>query len=225
MHDVTITATLTSDTPDLTAAARRAEAWFGEPFLHADEDPDAALAPGTARRALDDALDEMEAGHAQPSSRWKVRYGLMLGLERVLTEDLPRTATGTELRRHQVDALAGMLAELIASTQRAEKGTATAAATEPVAEAELDEEPDDDFDAGFVDEGAVEDLPRRRSRGGAPVPLPPSDGFGQDDRGGRLRRGGAAPRHPDPHAPPAPRLAVQARPHDRGLRRPLHRTP
>ena len=42
----------------------------------------------------------------------------MLGLERVLTESPPRTATGTELRRHQVDALAGMLAELIATTQR-----------------------------------------------------------------------------------------------------------
>ena len=121
MHDVTITATLTSDTPErLTAAARRAEAWFGEPFLHPGEDPDVALAAGTARRAaLDDALAEVEAGHAQPSARWKVRYGLMLGLERVLTEDQPRTASGTELRRHQVDALAGMLAELIASTQRA----------------------------------------------------------------------------------------------------------
>jgi superfamily II DNA or RNA helicase len=160
MHDVTITATLTSDTPErLTAAARRAEAWFGEPFLHAGEDPDTALAPGTARRAaLDDALAEIEGGLAQPSSRWKVRYGLMLGLERVLTEDPPRTATGTELRRHQVDALAGMLAELIASTQRAadENGNGNGG-NGAVAEAELEEEPEDDFDAGFVDDGAIED--------------------------------------------------------------------
>src|SRR6187399_2733921 len=120
MHEATTIPTLTSDTSEnLTAAARRAEAWFGEPFLQADEDPLQALAPGTARRAaLDDALDEMDAGLASPSARWKVRYGLMLGLERVLTEDAPRTAAGTELRRHQVDALAGMLAELIASTQR-----------------------------------------------------------------------------------------------------------
>ena len=43
----------------------------------------------------------------------------MLGLERVLTEDPAHTAAGTELRRHQIDALTGMLAELIASTQRA----------------------------------------------------------------------------------------------------------
>ena len=64
MHEATTTPTLTSDTPeDLSAAARRAEAWFGEPFLAPDEDPAAALAPGTARRAaLDDALAEMDAG-------------------------------------------------------------------------------------------------------------------------------------------------------------------
>jgi ribonuclease E len=158
---VTITATLTSDTPErLTAAAQRAEAWFGEPFLHPEEEPDLALAAGTARRAaLDDALAEIEAGRAQPSAGWKVRYGLMLGLERVLTEDPPRTATGTELRRHQVDALAGMLAELIASTQRApdENGNGHAGSNGAVAEAEVEEEPEDDFDAGFVDEAALED--------------------------------------------------------------------
>ena len=116
MHEATTIPTLTSDTSEnLTAAARRAQSWFGEPFLAPDEDAEQALAPGTARRAaLDDALAEMDAGLESPSSRWKVRYGLMLGLERVLTENPPHTAAGTELRRHQVDALAGMLAELIA---------------------------------------------------------------------------------------------------------------
>ena len=155
---MTTTPTLTSDTPEhLTAAARRAEAWFGEPFLADDEDAPVALAPGTARRAaLDDAVDEMDAGLASPSARWKVRYGLMLGLERVLTEDAPRTAAGTELRRHQVDALAGMLAELIASTQREVEengnGGANGNGTGAVQELELDEEADDDYDAGYVDE-------------------------------------------------------------------------
>src|ERR687892_1162759 len=164
MHEATTTPTLTSDTPDdLNAAARRAEAWCGEPFLQPDEDVTAALAPGTARRfALEDALAEMEKGRETPSSRWKVRYGLMLGLERVLTEETPRTATGTELRRHQVDALTGMLTELIASTQRAaeENGNGTLPANGggngAVAEVELEEEPEDDFDAGFVDEKALE---------------------------------------------------------------------
>jgi ribonuclease E len=164
MHEATTTPTLTSDTPEnLIAAARRAEAWFGEPFFAPDEDPAAALAPGTARRAaLDDAIAEMDAGREEPSSGWKVRYGLMLGLERVLTENTPRTATGTELRRHQVDALAGMLTELIASTQRAadENGNGAVAANGSgngaVAEVELEEEPEDDFDAGFIDEKELE---------------------------------------------------------------------
>jgi len=161
MHDATTTPALTSETPEeLTSAARRAEAWFGEPFLQPDEDASVALAPGTARRAaLDDALAEMDAGEPKPSARRKVRYGLMLGLERVLTEDPVRTAAGTELRRHQVDALTGMLAELIASTQRSaeENGNGNGSGNGAVAEAELDEEADDDFDAGFVEERDLED--------------------------------------------------------------------
>ena len=156
MHEAKTIPALTSDTSEnLTAAASRAESWFGEPFLAPDEDPVQALAPGTARRAaLDDALAEIEAGNGEPSPRWKVRYGLMLGLERVLTEDPARTAAGTELRRHQVDALAGMLAELIASTQRSadENGNGNGSGNGAVAEAELDEEADDDYDAGYVDE-------------------------------------------------------------------------
>jgi ribonuclease E len=159
MHDVTTTPALTPDTPErLTAAARRAEAWFGEPFLDKSEDAAVALAVGTARRAaLDDAIAELEAGLAEPSAGWKVRYGLMLGLERVLTEDPPRTASGTELRRHQVDALAGMLAELIASTQRAADENGNGSGNGAVAEAELDEEPEDDFDAGFIEERDMEE--------------------------------------------------------------------
>src|SRR6188508_3217396 len=163
MHEATTIPTLTSDTSEnLTAAARRAEAWFGEPFLQPDEDPLQALAPGTARRAaLDDALAEMDAGLTSPSARWKVRYGLMLGLERVLTEDPAHTAAGTELRRHQVDALAGMLAELIASTQRAAdengNGNGHSSGNGAVAEVEVDEDTDDDDDAGYVDDDTLDE--------------------------------------------------------------------
>jgi ribonuclease E len=158
MHEATTIPTLTSDTSEnLTAAARRAESWFGEPFLAPDEDALQALAPGTARRAaLDDALAEIDAGLKEPSSRWKVRYGLMLGLERVLTEDPVRTAAGTELRRHQVDALAGMLAELIAATQRPADENGNGASNGAVAEAEIDEEADDDYDAGFIEDELLE---------------------------------------------------------------------
>ena len=88
----------------------------------------------------------------------------MLGLERVLSQEPVRTAAGTELRRHQVDALTGMLTELIAATQRAAEdangnGGGNGHAVErrsgngvvPI-EADLEEEPEDDFDAGFIDD-------------------------------------------------------------------------
>src|SRR4051812_45830657 len=108
----------------MAAAALQAEAWAGEAFLREDEDAEAALAPGTARRrALDDALGEIAAGLREPSQQWKVRYGLMLGLERVLSAKPPSLATGLELRRHQIDALAGMLTELIAANQRDDEPT------------------------------------------------------------------------------------------------------
>src|SRR4051812_32408869 len=105
---------------DLRALALRAEAWAGEPFLYPEEDPATALAPATARRiALDAAIAELDHGRAEPSPEWRVRFGLMLGLERVLYERPPHLRSGTELRRHQIDALAGMLTELIAAVQRA----------------------------------------------------------------------------------------------------------
>ena len=66
-------------TSSLVASAERAAAWAGEPFLHPDEDSGQVLAPGTARRrALDDALAEIDAGSKEPSSDWKIRYALML---------------------------------------------------------------------------------------------------------------------------------------------------
>jgi ribonuclease E len=127
----------------LTEAASKAEAWAGEPFLHPDEEPAQVLAPGTSRRlALDAAVAEMEAGRDEPSYDWKVRFALMLGLERVLSEHPPRLLSGTELRRHQVDALAGMLTELIAANQQAANGNGAVAVEELVeAEDEEDDEP------------------------------------------------------------------------------------
>ncbi len=120
MSEAILNPTNMSDAADgLQADALRAHDWAGEPFLHPGEEPAEALAPGTARRlALDEALTELEAGRKTPSARWKVRFGLMLGLERILSSKPPTTASGTELRRHQIDALAGMLTELIAANQR-----------------------------------------------------------------------------------------------------------
>ncbi|HYX85901.1 MAG TPA: helicase-related protein [Gaiellales bacterium] len=104
---------------DPEAAAHRAEAWCGEPLLHEGEDPAVALAPGTVRRAaLDAAVAEMDRGLPQPSYEWERDYALVLGLDRVLSDPQPRLASGTALRRHQVDALAGQLAALIGDLER-----------------------------------------------------------------------------------------------------------
>src|SRR6266536_1018356 len=120
MQKTTEQRTATPAMDDLVADAQKAGDWAGEPLLHNDEDPAQVLATGTARRnALDEALAEIEARRETPSSQWKVDFALMLGLERVLSEKPPRLASGTELRRHQVDALAGMLTELIAAHQKA----------------------------------------------------------------------------------------------------------
>src|ERR671935_2140325 len=174
MQEATEIPTTASEATDgLAAAALRAEAWAGEPFLRAGEDPARVLAPGTSRRrALDDALAEIEAGRREPSPQWKVRFALMLGLERVLAEERPHLASGTELRRHQVDALAGMLTELIASHEKeagpngGPKGRGNGAVVEVLEEDEpvedstedvLDEEAEGDDEEGNTgpDPGAV----------------------------------------------------------------------
>jgi len=162
MQEITVQPTTASEATDgLTADALRAEAWAGEPFLREGEDAAKVLAPGTSRRrALDDALKEIEGGRRAPSSAWKVEYGLMLGLERVLAEEKPHLASGTELRRHQVDALAGMLTELIAAHEREAELNGNGAAAE-VAEGEPDleeeDEPADESSEDVVDEEVEEE--------------------------------------------------------------------
>jgi ribonuclease E len=141
----------------LNEAAARAQDWAGEPFLRPDEDPAVVLAPGTARRlALDHAVEEMEAGQDAPSYEWKRRYALMLGLERVLTDHPPRLASGTELRRHQIDALAGMLTELIAVAQAAPEPTNGNGA---YAEVDADEEEEDELEPAAAVDADGDDLP------------------------------------------------------------------
>ena len=164
MQEATKQPTILPDAADpIAAAAFRAEAWAGEPFLREGEDPAVALAPGSARRrALDDALAELEAGRSRPSPQWKVRYGLMLGLERVLADPEPRTAAGTPLRRHQIDALAGMLTELISAVQRDDEasgnGNGHTLTADELAEAEEEEE-DEDEPLAVSEEGEEEDEP------------------------------------------------------------------
>ncbi len=72
----------------------RAEAFTREPFLLPGEDPAEVLAPGSAkRRALDAAIAELDSGAAHPSTQWRREFSLMLGLERLLSEDEPSSPT------------------------------------------------------------------------------------------------------------------------------------
>src|SRR5947208_6841556 len=98
----------------------RAEKFTFEPFVHEGDDPAVVLAEATPRRrALDEALAEIDAGLDQPSIAWRQKYSLMLGLERLMTQDEPTLADGeTTLNAHQVDALSGTMIALIAEVQR-----------------------------------------------------------------------------------------------------------
>ena len=162
MHETLIESPLEWEASEgIRASALRAEAWAGEPFLRPDDDSAASLKPGSAlHRALEDAIAEMDSGLTAPSAEWKVRYALMLGLERVLSEKPPRLASGTELRRHQVDALAGMLTELIAAVEK-QNGNGNGATNGSVTAEELveEEEDEDDIPVEIDDDGEPDDLP------------------------------------------------------------------
>jgi ribonuclease E len=99
------------------AEIERAREFAREPFLLEGEKPK-DLAKGTPRRrALDAALVEIDEGREEPSMEWRRDFSLLLGLERLLSEDEPHLADGAELSAHQVDALSGTLAALIADVQ------------------------------------------------------------------------------------------------------------
>jgi ribonuclease E len=99
------------------ADIERAREFAREPFLLEGEKPK-DLAPGTPRRrALDAALAEIDEGREAPSIEWRRDFSLMLGLERVLSEEEPHLADGAQLDPHQVDALSGTLAALITDVQ------------------------------------------------------------------------------------------------------------
>src|ERR687885_1535781 len=112
------TESLIAASPVSEADLARAEKFAREPFVHEGEDAAAVLAEGAPRRrALDDALAELEAGRDVPSVEWQREYALMLGLERLLNDEQPHLADGTELSAHQVDALSGTLIALITELQ------------------------------------------------------------------------------------------------------------
>jgi ribonuclease E len=106
----------------------RASKFTREPFLTEGEDAATVLAPGTPhRRAFDAAIAEIEAGAKVPSVAWRRTFSLLLGLERLLSEDEPALADGAVLSAHQVDALSGTLTALYAEAQRNGNGRANGA--------------------------------------------------------------------------------------------------
>ncbi len=114
------------------AAIARAELFTRERFVYEGESLEDALAPGSARRrALDASLTELDAGAIKPSIDWRRQFSLLLGLERVLSEEEPHLADDTVLSAHQVDALSGTLTALLAEVQLTGNGNgaATDAAT------------------------------------------------------------------------------------------------
>ncbi len=111
------------------AEIARAEKFARERFLHEGEDPAVALAAGSPRgRALNRALAELKEGAKFPSTAWRGEFSLLLGLERVLSEDEPKLVDGTVLSAHQVDALSGTLTALLAEAQRTANGNGRASA-------------------------------------------------------------------------------------------------
>jgi len=101
------------------AAIARAELFTREQFVYDGETLEDALSPGSARRrALDAAIAEIDGGAKQPSIEWRRRFSLLLGLERLLSQDEPHLVDNTVLSAHQVDALSGTLTALLAEAQR-----------------------------------------------------------------------------------------------------------
>ncbi|MDX6627129.1 MAG: ribonuclease, partial [Solirubrobacterales bacterium] len=155
------------------ADIERAAAFAREPFLLDGEGPE-ALAPGTARRrALDAALSELDEGAEYPSIAWRRDFSMLLGLERLLADEPPLLRDGAELSPHQVDALSGTLAELMAQQQvitdderrngelaAAEADEAEEEEPEPSAEADGDGELDEDEEEEESEELAPDEEPQ-----------------------------------------------------------------
>jgi hypothetical protein len=147
------------------AAIARAEVFTREKFVHEGETLEDALGAGSARRrALDAALEEIAAGDKTPTLEWRRKFSLLLGLERLLSEEEPHLADGAVLSAHQVDALSGTLTALLAEAQRNGNGAAPVAAVNgatgdqpPLASAAIPGEEEFDLDDDEVDEDVDEE--------------------------------------------------------------------
>ena len=153
-------------TPDVAAdAARipskadleRAQKFTRESILLEGETLDDLAQGGARMLALQAAVAELDAGAEEPSTAWRREYSLVLGLERVLAMEPPTLLDGAELNDHQVDALSGTLAALIADVEKGERSpNGNGAAPAPVAVEPADEGANGDSPARSGDEEAEE---------------------------------------------------------------------
>ncbi|HEX8648910.1 MAG TPA: DEAD/DEAH box helicase family protein, partial [Thermoleophilaceae bacterium] len=139
----------------------RVEDFTREPFVHEDEDPAVVLAKDAPRRrAFDAALKEVEAGREHPSVAWQQEFALMLGLERLLSQDEPHLADGTLLSAHQVDALSGTLIALLTEAQSSQRpGGRNGSGNGAVAPEEIGELPSGEVELEGDEEIGEEDEP------------------------------------------------------------------
>src|ERR671914_607959 len=170
-----------------------------------------ALAAGTARRrALEAALAELDAGRDEPSVEWRREFSLMLGLERLLSEEEPHLADGTLLSPHQVDALSGTLAALISELQTGNGASSDGrpAPPEELPSDEVEVEGDEEVDEEPLDWDPAEEAEEEAAAEAHAED--PGEGR-RDGRGARLRRGVASRRHLVPDPPPQPGGPVHGR--------------
>ena len=92
----------------------------------------------------------------RPSIDWRRQFSLLLGLERLLSEEEPHLADDTVLSAHQVDALSGTLTALLAEAQRNGNGARAATAASGARRARLHGGPGRG-DAGLDAEGDLAD--------------------------------------------------------------------
>ena len=167
-------------------AIARAELLTHEHFVYEGESLEEALAPGSARRrALDAAVAEVEAGNKTPSVAWRRQFSLLLGLERLLSEEEPRLVDGTVLSAHQVDALSGTLTALLAEAQPAagSNGVVPEDIVARVTSVELDpiDDESDEEEDGDDDLGDLEDDEDEAPEDDEPEDEEPQDWQDEDD--------------------------------------------
>ena len=171
------------------AEIARAEKLVRERFLHEGEDPRSRSRP--ARRAAARSTARWRSSRQDPkakhpSTAWRREFSLLLGLERLLSEEEPRLVDGTVLSAHQVDALSGTLTALLAEAQRAAPdGGAHAGSASPELLATADILGPDEAAQAARGRRERARAPRRGRRGGAGA---------RGGRARRLRRGRRGPR-------------------------------